>query len=76
MTQEQLDKLFQPFQRFHQNSQPQISGIGLGLSFVQTVVLRHQGFVSVTSGVNEGSCFSLHIPKAPATYPGVQQPQS
>ncbi|WP_182343070.1 CHASE2 domain-containing protein [Comamonas koreensis] len=67
MTQEQLNQLFQPFQRFHHNSQPQISGIGLGLSFVQTVVLRHQGFVHVTSGVNEGSCFSLHLPKAPGT---------
>lgn len=69
MTQEQLDQLFLPFHRFHQSSQPQISGIGLGLSFVQTVVLRHQGFVSVTSGVNEGSCFSLHLPKAPGTQP-------
>lgn len=65
MTQEQLDKLFQPFHRFHQNSQPQVAGIGLGLSFVQTVVLRHQGFVNVSSAVNEGSCFGLHLPKAP-----------
>ena len=65
MTPEQLAKLFQPFQRFHQSSQPQIAGIGLGLSFVQTVVQRHQGFVDVTSQVNQGSCFSVHLPKAP-----------
>ncbi|MCS4292001.1 CHASE2 domain-containing sensor protein/signal transduction histidine kinase [Comamonas sp. BIGb0152] len=71
MTQEQLDQLFQPFQRFHQSSQPQISGIGLGLSFVHTVVQRHQGFVTVTSAVNEGSCFSLHLPKASAAPPGL-----
>lgn len=71
MTAEQLDKLFQPFHRFHQSSQPQISGIGLGLSFVHTVVQRHQGFVTVTSAVNEGSCFSLHLPKASAAHPSL-----
>ncbi|MEG1201864.1 MAG: CHASE2 domain-containing protein [Comamonas sp.] len=65
MTPEQLAILFQPFQRFHQSSQPQIAGIGLGLSFVQTVVQRHQGYVEVTSEVNAGSCFSVHLPKAP-----------
>ena len=63
MTAEQLGKLFQPYQRFHQTSQPQIAGVGLGLSFVQTVVQRHQGFVTVSSVVNQGSCFSVHLPK-------------
>lgn len=62
MNEEQLTRLFQPFQRFHQNSQPHIAGIGLGLTFVQTVVQRHQGFVSVTSTEGEGSCFSVHLP--------------
>ena len=62
MTGEQLAKLFQPFARFHQASQPAIAGIGLGLTFVQTVVQRHQGFVTVTSEVDQGSCFSVHLP--------------
>ena len=61
MSAEQLERLFQPFQRFHQSSQPQIAGIGLGLTFVHTVVQRHQGFVTVTSEVGQGSCFSIHL---------------
>ena len=67
MNAEQLERLFQPFQRFHQSTQPQISGIGLGLTFVQTVVQRHQGFVTVTSEVNQGSCFTIHLRKDLAT---------
>ncbi|MFG5776947.1 CHASE2 domain-containing protein [Comamonas sp. J-3] len=63
MNAEQLERLFQPFQRFHQSSQPQIAGIGLGLTFVHTVVQRHQGFVTVTSEVGQGSCFSIHLLK-------------
>ena len=62
MNEEQLTRLFQPFQRFHQGSQPQVTGIGLGLTFVQTVVQRHQGFVTVTSAEGKGSCFSVHLP--------------
>ncbi len=64
MSPTQLEKLFQPFQRFHQQSQPHIAGIGLGLTFVHTVVQRHQGRIQVSSEVNQGSCFSLSIPKA------------
>lgn len=63
MTAEQLQRLFQPFQRFHQQSLPQASGIGLGLSFVQTVVQRHQGRIEVDSAVGQGSCFSVYLPR-------------
>ena len=63
MTSEQLERLFQPFQRFHQQSLPQVSGVGLGLSFVHTVVQRHQGRITVDSAVNHGSCFSIYLPK-------------
>ncbi len=66
MSAEQLERLFQPFQRFHQSSQPQIAGIGLGLTFVHTVVQRHQGFVTVSSEVGQGSCFSIHLLKEKA----------
>lgn len=63
MTPEQLERLFQPFQRFHQQSLPQAGGIGLGLSFVHTVVQRHQGRITVESVVNQGTCFSIYLPR-------------
>ncbi|GAB2469260.1 CHASE2 domain-containing protein [Comamonas humi] len=63
MEPEQLQRLFQPFQRFHQQSLPQAGGIGLGLSFVHTVVQRHQGRIAVQSTVGQGSCFSVYLPR-------------
>ncbi|WP_193752493.1 sensor histidine kinase [Cupriavidus sp. IDO] len=52
-----LPKLFQPFQRSQAPSPHAGSGIGLGLAFVRTVVLRHGGTVSVTSTPMKGTTF-------------------
>lgn len=38
------------------------SGTGLGLAVVQSVVLSHQGSVTVKSAPGEGSCFHIHLP--------------
>ncbi len=65
---EMIDTLFQPFNRLHSHSHPNIEGIGLGLSFVQTVIKRHKGKIFVESKLNEGSTFHLSIPKAESFY--------
>jgi signal transduction histidine kinase len=38
-------------------------GLGLGLSLVKAMVEAHGGSVSVTSQVNQGSCFTLRFPR-------------
>ncbi|MDP2248269.1 MAG: ATP-binding protein, partial [Nitrosomonadales bacterium] len=56
------EALFQPFKRLHAKSHPEITGIGLGLAFVNAVAKRHNGSVHVESSLGNGSTFHLRIP--------------
>lgn len=62
MEQKYIDKIFQPFARLHSGSE--FSGSGLGLSIVQRIVKNHEGEISVTSKVGEGSTFEVTLPLA------------
>ena len=61
-------RLFQPFQRFHAEQRPEVSGAGLGMAFVKTVVTRHGGDVQLESGPGEGTVLTMSLPafEAPA----------
>lgn len=39
-------------------------GLGLGLNYVHAVVAAHQGSVSVSSALQQGSCFEVRLPLA------------
>lgn len=56
-------RLFQPFSRLHKLTNPEIEGTGLGLAFVQAVVQKHGGTISVVSQVNQGSTFTILLPQ-------------
>ena len=55
-------KLFRRFQRVDHPDQPRHEGIGLGLVFVKTVIERHEGHISFSSKVGEGTCFTILLP--------------
>ena len=61
---EQMQRLCTPFARLHTRSHPGISGIGLGLALVQTVLQRHGGTLEIESTPGEGAQFSLVLPQA------------
>jgi len=61
-----LPKLFSPFPRAHDTQERAGSGIGLGLAFVRTVVVRHGGSVSVSSAPSSGTTFFFTLPEADA----------
>ncbi len=59
---EEKDKahIFERFWR-HENSRTS-PGFGLGLPIAQKIIERHGGRISVSSTVNQGSCFRLYLP--------------
>ena len=64
MSPESLAHLFERFQRSTPTGGRQVSGVGLGLTFVQTVILRHGGQISCDSALGEGTRFTLTLPRA------------
>ncbi|WP_233868221.1 CHASE2 domain-containing protein [Paraburkholderia adhaesiva] len=54
--------LFTSFRRFHAAQRPEISGAGLGMAFVKTVVTRHGGEVSVESEPGAGTTVTMNLP--------------
>jgi len=62
ITEENQEKLFQPFFQLESNLSRSYSGTGLGLSLVHRLAMLHGGQVKLTSKIGEGSRFTVSIP--------------
>jgi PAS domain S-box-containing protein len=56
------DKLFQPFVQLDSSLNRQYAGTGLGLTLVKQIVELHGGKVDLQSELQQGSCFTVHLP--------------
>ena len=56
-----FDEIFKPFKRLHTNAE--FTGNGLGLAACKKIIEHLNGNISVTSSLNEGSVFTVTIPK-------------
>jgi signal transduction histidine kinase len=63
ISQEDISKLFQPFQRIETTLTKNIPGTGLGLNFSKRLVEMHGGRIWVESDVGKGSRFTFSLPK-------------
>jgi two-component system, LuxR family, sensor kinase FixL len=55
-----LDRIFQPFQRLH--GQSEYEGTGMGLAICQRIVERHGGRITAHSKVGQGTTFLISLP--------------
>jgi len=64
MSQKQLDRLFDEYSRFSDNTKRIIEGTGLGLSILRRLVNLMNGEVHVDSEVNKGTTVTIWLPQA------------
>ena len=58
---EHLSKVFDPFF----TTMPVGKGVGLGLSISYNIIQQHQGVITVTSQVGQGTTFTIQLPRRP-----------
>ncbi|MDH3674156.1 MAG: GAF domain-containing protein, partial [Anaerolineae bacterium] len=62
ISEEDQQQLFQPFVQLDSSLSRQYSGTGLGLALVRRMVEMHEGEVTVTSQIGQGSRFTVSLP--------------
>jgi PAS domain S-box-containing protein len=65
MDPDQLDSIFEVFQRLH--TRKEFDGTGIGLSICRKIVDRHDGEIRVESTPGDGSTFSVTLPESGET---------
>jgi PAS domain S-box-containing protein len=59
-----LPVIFEPFRSGKDRKEDQSSGLGLGLYITQKIVLAHTGSIEVRSTPEEGTCFTVRLPRS------------
>ncbi|RYE19645.1 MAG: HAMP domain-containing histidine kinase, partial [Sphingobacteriaceae bacterium] len=62
MNRDQQAKIFEQFYRIPTGNLHDVKGFGLGLSYVNTIIKRLNGYISVRSEKDKGSIFELKFP--------------
>ncbi|WP_397538818.1 sensor histidine kinase [Rummeliibacillus pycnus] len=63
MTKEQQLRIFDRFYRADTSRTKSTPGTGLGLSIVKSIITMHHGSITVDSALNQGTTFTITLPK-------------
>ncbi len=63
---EDRDRIFDRFYRVKNEKTRYINGTGLGLAIVKAIIEAHHGIITVDSKLDQGSTFSVFLPKTSA----------
>ena len=64
MDEQEVKRIFQKFYRTRKAQESGEAGTGIGLALVEEIVVGHGGSIEVASRVNQGSRFTLVLPRA------------
>lgn len=64
---ENLSRIFEDFYRVEDDKTKKITGTGLGLTISKKIVDSHFGRIEVQSQLNDGSTFSVYLPRSKKT---------
>ena len=64
MDEQEVKRVFQRFYRTRRAQESGEAGTGIGLALVEEIVVQHGGAIEVESRVNQGSRFTLVLPRA------------
>jgi signal transduction histidine kinase len=59
-----IEKIFEPMVRRQPPGDRNVTGLGLGLYIAREIVTAHGGTLEVTSTEEEGTTFTIHVPRA------------
>jgi signal transduction histidine kinase len=57
---DKIEHIFEKYSRVDNHSK--VSGFGIGLNYVKTIIEKHGGSISVSSEINVGSTFKVLLP--------------
>ena len=64
MTPQEVTKAFSDDAQLDDIYSDPSTGIGFGISYVQKLIEKHDGSLSIISALGEGTCLNLNLPKS------------
>ena len=62
ISEENRQRIFEPFFRVDKSRSREMGGAGLGLSIVKKIIEKHDGTITVSNNNPQGACFIIELP--------------